>query len=152
MPRPTRANGRPGTKVIPPRWGALHAQAAAGTRTDATVDVRVPGTTPRWNNDRKRTEATDATPFATKVPARILALTASTNTSTQDAADDTVRVIGYRISVPLGKANDARLLPGVLVDVVSCSDPLLVGRTLRVEDVVRGSHRFERDLLCTLND
>lgn len=157
MPRPQRAYGRPGTTVIPPDWGTSHAPVAEGTMPDR-VSLRAPGGTGSgWNETEKRTDVTPFTPFATDVPARIQALTERRGAGAeQTTADDLVRVAGYLVSLPLtADGVDDVVVDGesdTLIDVTTSADPLLAGKTLRVADIVRGSSRFERNLLCTLND
>lgn len=152
MPRPQRAYGRPGTQVIPPDWETSHAQVMTGTFPDL-VSLRAPGGTPAWNPGNHRTEVTANTPFATRVPARIHAIGADAQNT---AADDVVRVAGYDVWLPLdGDGVDAIVVDGeqdTLIDVTSSQDPMLTGKTLQVTGVIRGTSRFERHLLATLND
>lgn len=125
----------------------------------ATVALRAPGTSSNSHFDGAlhRTVTTGPAPFAVDVPARVQALTERRGAGpAQDAADDMVRVAGYLVSLPLsGDGVDQIVVDGetnTLIDVTASSDPLLTGKTLRVADIVRGTNRFERDLLCTLND
>ena len=138
--------------VIPDDWAASHAQVAAGFMTAATVSLRKPGGTgSHFNAGTGRTETTPFPPFATNVPARILAMTEGQVPPT-DAVDDQIRILGYRVSIPRSHA-EVDLLPNAIVTVLTCDgDPLLVGRELQVTDVVRGTHLFERDMFATLND
>lgn len=146
--RPQRAMGRPGTPVIPAGWETSHGTVAAATMT-ATVNLRKPGGTKTWNTTTRRTEYTGASPYATAQPARIQAQTVRTVRSGQEeVAEETLQIAGYLVAIAL----DQEPAAGDLVDVTASSDPLLTGRTLRIHDVVRGSLRFERDLLCTLAD
>jgi hypothetical protein len=70
----------------------------------------------------------------------------------QDAAGDLLHVAGYLVTVPLD--GTAEVKPGDLLDVDASytDDPTLAGRSLLVEDVVRGSLEVERALHCTLTD
>jgi hypothetical protein len=151
MPRPQRAYGRPGSTVFPAGWDTSHAAVLASQMPDR-VSLRAAGGVPTWNPATNRTETTPATPFATSVPARIAAIGADHDVVTND---DLVRVAGYDIFLPLtGDGVDALDVDGsadTLVDVTSSADPMLVGKTLRVTGVVRGSTRLERHLLATLN-
>jgi hypothetical protein len=148
MPRPTRAYGRPGTKVIPDDWAASHGIVVGNTWMASTVNLRVAGDTPGAQVDG-RTQVTPNAPFATAVPANITALTEST-VDASDVVDDQVRVLGYLVTIPAATPVTS-LDEGVLVDVVSSPDPLLAGQTLTVTDIVRGSRLLERALVCTLN-
>jgi hypothetical protein len=143
-------NGSGRRTVLPADWPGSVAAVAEGFMTRATVNLRSASVTTGYDTGTNRTVATPQTPFATSVPARILGLT-QVRIPPADAVGAQVRVVDYRVSIPVTQA-DVRLEPGLLVDVVTCSDPLLVGRTLQVSDVVRGSHLLERDLICTLND
>lgn len=147
MPRPTRSYGRPGTPVIPADWQASHAAVAVGTMT-ATVSLRKPGTTSVFNEDTGQTEYTPLPAYTTGQPARIQAYRATAIDRAKDVADETLRVTGYLVTLPWAVSVDE----GDLVDVSSCTDPELAGRSLLVIDLVRGSLRFERDVFCTINN
>jgi hypothetical protein len=119
--------------------------------TEATISLRKPGGTGTPSTPALgRTVSTANAPFATGVPARILALTES-SVPPQDAVEDQVRVLGYRISVPRDTTTTG-LDEGDLVTVTTCTgDPMLVGAEFKVTDIVRGTHRFQRDLIADLN-
>lgn len=138
--------------VLPDDWAAHHAQVAEGLMTQATISLRKPGGTgSHFDAGVGHTVTTPFPPFAADVPARILALT-EVRVPPADAVDDQIRIIGYRVSIPRGHA-EADLLPSAVITVITCDgDLLLEGRELEVSDVVRGTHLFERDLICTLND
>ena len=144
------SNGRPGTAVIPTGWAASLRPAAVGTMT-ATVSVRHKGSTTVF--DGTQTVTTPLPSYAADVPARVLAVT--TKEHTVVAAGDPVHVRGYLVTVPVAFDN-ADAAGGVaeedLVTVTACDDWALVGKTLRVDDLIRGSDVVERDLFCTLND
>lgn len=138
------ATGRPGTEVIPTGWAAGHQAAADGTKT-ARVALRLPGTTSRWDEASQSTVTEPYAPYASDVPARVQALANDARVIT--AAEQTVTVTGYLIAVPADLAPQR----GHIVTVSGSGDPLLDGRELKVDDVVRGSLRFERDLYCSLS-
>ena len=146
VPRPNRSYGRPGTRVIPADWETSHAPVAESTMT-ATVDLRKPGSTTSFNEGTGQTEYVPLAPYATAQPARVQAYRETAIDRTRDVADETVRVAGYLVTLPLASNPSA----GDLVDVTACTDPQLAGRTLLVVDTVRGSLRFERDVFCTIN-
>lgn len=131
------ATGRPGTRVIPDGWADAHQTALAGTRT-ATVALR-----------HARTTRDPAAPYAAGIPARIQALLAGGKTA--EVASDTVSVRGYLVTLPLDQTA-AAVKAGDLIDVTTADDPQLTGMTLHVQDVVRGSLLFERDIFCTLDN
>jgi hypothetical protein len=138
--------------VVPDDWATHHAPVAEGLMTQATISLRKPGSAgTHFDPALGHTVAAPYTPFATDVPARILALT-EVRVPPADAVDDQIRILGYRVSIARSHA-EAALLPSAIITVITCpGDPLLVGRELEVSDVVRGTHLFERDLICTLND
>jgi hypothetical protein len=145
--RAQRAYGRPGTRVIPAGWGASHAAVIEG-RLSAVVDLTDPATaTKTWDEELKRTVLA-ATPYAADVPAAIQVIfTGYSNNSGEDAAEERLQVAGYRITVPHGQA----VTPGHEVTVTACDgDSTLTGRTFSVAEVLRGSERFQRDLMCRL--
>jgi len=153
--RPRRAYGRPGTAVLPERWAFEHGVVADGFAS-ATVNIREAGGTP---GDFDETTGTTPTvpfePFAELVPAAVKPLGADQSMSPGVVvAGDVVKVTGYLLSLPVGfeGLDDPLLGEGALVDVVTCDDPLLEGRTLTVTDAVRGTDRMTRDLIATVND
>jgi hypothetical protein len=118
----------------------------------ATVNIRRAGSSgTHWDEALGRTVATPYAPFAVAVPADVQPLTAGGAAS--DAVDQQVWVLGYRVAVPRNTApTTAQLDEGILIDVISCpSDPLLDGTTMKVNDVIRGTHRFQRILIADAN-
>lgn len=113
------------------------------------VNLRVAGGTPVFNPDTGRSDVTPNAPFASDVAANITAITDST-VQAADVVDDQVRVLGYLVTIPADTAA-TDLDENILVDVISSPDPMLVGVTLTVTDIVRGSRLFERALVCDLN-
>jgi hypothetical protein len=146
MPRATHAQGRPGTPVIPTDWAATHQVPAQKTMVGATATLRNPGTVQAWSVPLEQMVAVPKTPYAVDQPCRALAL--SQQAKEVVAADDPETVADYLIVVP------AALEPAEkdLVTIACPSDPLLDGRVLEVQQVVRGSIRWERDLMCNLVD
>ena len=107
--------------------------------------LRQPGTDQAWDTDRADGPV-PKTPYAVDQPCRVQAL--ARRPATSQRADDTETVADYLVVVP------AELDPAEqdLVAVTGTDDPLLDGRRLEVQQVVRGSIRLERDLFCTLID
>lgn len=145
MTRPVRAQGRPGTEVIPSRWEAEHRPVVEKTMT-AAVQIRLPGSTQTWNPSTKRNDLTPIAPYFTGA-ARIQALTAQARRIT--TGDDAELVADYLVVVPASVDTAAQ---GHLVTVVASGDTGLDGRVLLVQQVEYGTERFERDLFCTLTD
>lgn len=130
-------------------WEAAHAPVVEGFMTEATINLRKPGATTHWDEGLGRVVSVPFTPFAYHVPARIAPLTSS---GPSDVVDQQVFILGYKVAVPASVApTTAQLDEGIEIAVLTCTDPLLVGATLRVTDVVRGTHRLERVLLTDLN-
>lgn len=129
---------------------------ATGTMPDR-VSLRVPGGTgPTWNESTHRSEVIPFAPFAVDVPARVQARSRAPGSELL-VADDLVPDAHYLVSLPMTGTTgvDSIVVDGendTLIDVTASPDPLLVGKTLRTVAIVLGSHRFERVLLCTLNE
>ncbi|MDN4173922.1 DUF6093 family protein [Nocardioides sp. SOB77] len=141
MPRRLHT-GRPGTRALPAGWAAAQQPVVETTMLDATVALREPGTTQDWSEADQENVAT-AKPAYWTGGARIQALAAGRTVVT---ADDPEATADYLISVSAAVAP----IETHLLTVTASSDPALTGRTFTVDQVVRGSHRFERDLFCTL--
>lgn len=149
MPRPTRAQGRPGAAVIPTGWVAGHQPAVNKTMT-AACTLRQPGTRQSWDAEAEQNLAVPNDPYY-EGGARVQAL--ATQAREVPVADDPTTVAQYLVVVDAaaGVSGD-RVGPaeGDLVTVAGSGDPLLDGQELRVVQVVMGSLRFERDLFCVL--
>lgn len=145
MPRPTQATGRPGTEVIPHNWETAHRVVLEGTLR-GRVALREPGTQQGWSDAEEQNVAVAKAPYATAVPARVLALSGQARVI--QLADDTEVIADYLVVIPAHHV----VAGGHLVDITDSTDPDLTGRALRVEKVARGTERFERDLFCTLDD
>ncbi|WP_248582597.1 DUF6093 family protein [Nocardioides sp. InS609-2] len=131
--------------VIPDDWAAHHAPVAEGTMLDGTIALREPGTVQTWSDELERNVATPKTPYFTG-GCRIQALTGQARVIA--VAEDDETIADYLITVP----RDVEPLEGHLARVTAVDDAVLINRTLRVERVVRGTQRFERDIFCTLAD
>lgn len=135
--------------AIPDDWQETHAAVVTQNyQTTATVLLRKPGGTTAWNEALGRTTTVPFQPFVANVPAKLTPLTANDVT----VVDERAWVLGYRVSLPRDVApSPTQLDEGIEVVVQTCSDPMLVGVTMRVSEVVRGSLRFERDLIAQVN-
>ena len=151
MPRPTRAQGRPGTEVIPAQWQESHGVVAAKTMT-FTVNLRHPGTTMAYDHSVGHSVATPLAPSPTNVPTRVQAHRETAQDSERVQGEESVRVTGYLVTLPLS-TDLTGLATGDLIDFpADCPDPLLAGAHLRIVDLIRGSLRFERDVFAVIND
>lgn len=144
--RPTRAQGRPGTPVIPATWAASHRPVVDRTM-NGTAALRHPGTTQTWDDELEQNVEAPLDPFAT-VSCRVQAL--ATQARPVVTAGDREVVAQYLVVVP-ASTGTSELLELDLVTLTDTGDPLLDGRTLTVAQVVYGTERFERDLFCTLD-
>lgn len=137
--------GRPGTPVIPAAWQAIGATVFADT-FDCTVKVGPAGGAPAWNEATGQTETPMANPIYDG-PASISV--AANSTATVDVADDQIPLVRYLVELPV---DTAAITDEHFVLVVASPDPMLTGRRLDINAVVRGSRRFTRLLLCGLPD
>lgn len=110
----------------------------------AVVALRLPGWASR-ELDEESAEYTEVPhePYFTG-PCRVRALGGADQPV---VGDNTYTVGAYLVTVPVEAAEVAE---GHLATVTGSGDPLLDGRELRVDDVVRGSQLVERELICTL--
>lgn len=148
MPRAMHAQGRPSTRVIPGDWNTTHSpvvdRAARGR-----CALRAPGDTQTWDGTEMQTSST--TPYWTG-PCRVQAVGNGLAANSKITVEDREFTADYLVVVP----HDVDALPGHLVDLlpqpsdVAGADGLLVGMTVRVEQVTFGTERWERDLFCTL--
>jgi len=147
--RPQRAYGRPGTAVIPADWGLSHAPVAAGTR-NATGTLRHAadgGDEAGWDPVNRVTVPPEGSVYATDITARIQSLITHRSDSNVVVAEDVVITASYLVTVDL----DLESVEGDTFTVATCAgDSTLVDQIFRVEHVVRGTERFERDLYCNL--
>lgn len=142
--RPTQLTGRPGSRVIPPNWGRNHQPVLETTMLDATCELRPPGSQQLWDPDLEEMVAVPKSAYYAG-GCRIQAMTNDARQAV--AADDPETVTRYLITLPAG-VDEAAI--GHLLKVTASDDDALTGRSLTVADVILGSHRFERDLICTL--
>jgi hypothetical protein len=137
-------------RAVPASWGRDHAPVAATTR-NATVTLSHAGTvgdnTDGWSSDARATTPTPDTPYATGTTARIQALT-SLRAGSVLAAEESVVEGRYLVTVDLDLP--ARVGDEVVVTQCPGDVQLLQGESLRVDQVIAGTDRAERDLFCTL--
>ncbi|RCK68271.1 hypothetical protein DT076_16615 [Desertihabitans brevis] len=135
---------RPGFQVIPDGWEAHHTPTAAGQATgrgrlvrrgDLVFDPATNTQTHTW----EQVWPADAE----DTPIRVQQLN---RTRTDDVADQEITDHDYRVMFPRGC--DAAEV-GLYVEVTAASDGQLVGQRLRVTDVLLGTLRWQRDLICT---
>lgn len=141
---------RPGSHVIHLDWARHHRPVAAATHT-ATVAIRRPGGTPGvFDPDTGRTPVEPFTSHHSGT-ARIQVLTAAEQETLVGGQE--VTTLGYRVTVDHDAATGAvDFAVNDLVDVTAVDDngdPTLVGRTLTVVAVARGSLAWERVLAAT---
>lgn len=146
MPRKTRDQGRPGTKVFPADWEISHAIVVGKTYT-AHVKIyehNTDGNAPVLNADFTYASGAPATVLYDAM-ARIQALGNSMDAQVL-TADQAASTAGYLIVID----REAADIPvGSIVQVTESTDPTLdTARRMVVRKVARGSLRWERDLWC----
>jgi hypothetical protein len=134
--------------VIPADWQTHHSTVVDEATEDVacTVTIGPPdGGVPAYDATNGYTVST-GTPVYTG-PAGIMPV--SSKERLLVVAEEQIATLLYRVTL----LADAE---GVTVDhvvrVTSCDDPDLIGKTLTVGTIERGSRRFSRILLATLND
>lgn len=135
--------------AVAPDWESTYGPVVTQQwQTEATVTLKKPGGTSGWSEVAGRTVTVPFPPFADDIPAKISPITAGEVASVEERD----WVLGYRVAVPYNLApTTGQLDEGIEVVVVTCSDPMLEGVTMRVSEVVRGTHRFERELVAQVN-
>jgi len=143
MPRPRRAQGRPGTPVIPADWETSHAPVVSKTMTTPCV-IR---------NAQPGTPAFDVALGHSVRPAGFVLYTGNSRVQVLNAQDAGARIgeqdqqtAAYLVVIDREAAN----IPlGATIEFPTATDPTLLGnRRLVVRKTARGSLRFERDLYC----
>jgi hypothetical protein len=146
MQRHHTGSGR--RRVVPADWGRNHAPVAAGTR-NATGTLRHAaegGDQADWDPVDRVTVPLDGAAYAADVTARIQSLVTHRSDAQVEVAEDLVITASYLVTVDL----DLEATEGDTFTVATCTDTTLVDQIFRVEHVVRGTERFERDLFCNL--
>jgi hypothetical protein len=145
--RPQRTPA-PAPPVVPARLGRNHAPVAAGTR-NATGTLRRHAADRRqagWDPDTRTTTPDAGTAYAEHITARIQSLVTHRSDAQVVVAEDVVITASYLVTVD----RDLEVIEGDAFTVETCPRLHLVDRILRVEHVVLGTERFERDLFCNL--
>lgn len=146
VPRPTRSQGRPGTRVIPTHWERDHAPVVEKTLTGVCSIYPAPeagGAEPVMAPDLSWT-VPDVDPLYADVPCRVQHHTGSTNP--QDQAGQGVMTSEYLVVVPY--ALDGITARCVVIFTASNDPDLNTTPALYVRDPLVGTLRFERDLMC----
>lgn len=136
----------PGTRVIHDRFSEHHRPVSTGSMKARCTITRAgtgPGT---YNESTGKTDPPAPTPVGTAQRCRVQARAATDRVA--KVGDQLLTLRGYLVSLP----HDA---PDVHVDdlvtITAADDALLVGRVLKVLDVVYASEQWERDLTCEDN-
>jgi hypothetical protein len=138
-----------GTRVIPSGWSDHHRPVVAGTRTGTVAWRKPAGTKGAFNGATGTQAATPATAYFTG-SARIQALAEAGATS--ETGGQQVTITGYLVTVAWDATDQFEVDDlGEVAAVDANGDPGLVGKTLIVKSVARGSLVWERDLYCTLD-
>ena len=144
MPRPTRAQGRPGTQVISADWETSHAPVVRKTCTATCKVWAAADNAPSINADLSYDAASDTVLYTGSCRIQVLNIGDSTRT----LGEEYQAKAGYLVVID--RDANSTIDRGCVVEVTASSDPSLLaaGRRLAVARVDRGSLRFERDLYC----
>lgn len=142
--------GRPGTVVIPADWGQRHAAVIDETH-HSTVRIGPAGGVPTRNPGTRQMETAPAAPVYVGRATLMLA-SAVGGLPGQPAVvlEDEVSVVTYEVTLPYAASSAVEVGHDITVDD-NDPDPMLAGQVLRVAAIERGSRRFSRVLLATLN-
>lgn len=136
----------PKSSVIPAGWSDHHRPTATSTMT-SVCDVTRAGTGEgTYNPGTGQTTPPAGTTVQLDVPCRIQA---EIRDYVVDAGDEPVSFHRYLVTLPY---DVAQVLVDDLVTVTASEDAQLVGKSLRVRDVLFGSLQWERDLRCEMNE
>lgn len=149
MPRTRQSQGRPGTPVVPAGWSTSHGAVIARALTAATVAIGPNGGTTAWNEGTGQTETTAAAAVY-EGAASVMAVSDTARILTAVADPTSTRV--YDVTLPLAGTGVDNIRPDHVITVTACDDAQLVGKTLSISGIERGSARFSRVLLAVLND
>lgn len=142
--------GRSGTVVIPTNWGAAHGQVVDKTHP-SLVRIGPAGGTPTRNPGTRQVETVAAQPVYVGAATLMLA-SAVGGLPGQPAVvvEDEVAEVAYEVKLPYAASALVQVGHDITVDATD-PDPMLAGQVLRVASIERGSRRFSRVLLATLN-
>ncbi len=143
MPRPIRAQGRPGTRVIPADWSRSHAPVVAKTLTaECVITAPAGGAAGKIKDDLTYDPAEAAAAY--QGPARVQAL--SDSARARIFGEESHVEAAYLVVIDLD--SDATIGRGHVVRFTSINDDRLTAATLVVDRALIGSERWERDLYC----
>lgn len=150
MPRARQSTGRKGTPIIPKSWATAPRHISEQTLT-VPVSLRHPGTT------RSTVSGVIVhTPLAAYWTGLCRVIPREAQARDADTAGDTVIESGYVLVLPAEVddplAGDLATIGAIDATTHPDVDAALAGRTLRVDRVLYGSTRSQRDLVCTLTD
>lgn len=147
MPRSRRAQGRPGTRVIPTTWGRDHAPVVTKAMR-GTCQALPPGDGALvFDPTEKISKRGDVDPTYDG-PCRIQILNAQDQSAV--VAEQAQITVGYLVTLSLLEPGADEITTAHRIKVTATDeDPSLVGKTLSITSLVRGTERFERDLFCT---
>lgn len=141
----------PNTRVIPAGWSAHHRPVVADTWT-ATVTLRRPGYQAGSDDFDPVTGTRTGTPHPVHFTGTARIQVQPILGGEDVAGDQEITTYGYLVAVDLATSGGTQV--GDLVDVTAVDDngdASLVGRTLTVTGVGRGSLVWERDLYAIDN-
>lgn len=142
MPRPNRAHGRPGTRVIPKAWEESHRPVI-----DRTLSGRCTITAPSQPSDlqvKADLSYEDRDPVAPAFDGPFRAQQLNAKESAGLVGDQEQITAGYLVVVQA----DADVVVRSTLRIREATDATFVGRRLIVRKIARGSLLWERDLWC----
>jgi hypothetical protein len=134
---------RPGSRVIPAGWVEHHRPVAEATFIGAKIRLRDPAddTVGEFDEDTGTRPVVKAAPYYDG-PCRVQQ---QKQPQVGTTGDQRVSTHDYLVAVPIAVTAVAG---GHIGEVYECAaDPTLIGRPLKVTDVMRGSLAWERDLI-----
>lgn len=135
----------PSTRVFH-RDFSTHHQPVANGRMTATCRVEKPGIGTTWDST---TESTVPAAPTVIIASSICAVQEYMRAKAADQAGQVVTERRYRVSLP---ADVPKIeVKSHVVILTATGDANMVGRTFYIDDVLFGSERFERDLICLDN-
>ena len=136
---------RPNSRVIPAGWEARHRPVAEATMT-VVIEFRNPAddVLGEFDEETGTRPVVKATPYYTG-PCRVQQ---QKQPQVGATGDQRISSHDYLVTIP---ADVTAVAVGHVGVVTESSDASLVGRALKVTDVMRGSLIWERDLICIDN-
>ena len=135
-------HGRPGTRVIPDDWGERHAPAASQAHT-ATCEIRGPDVLGAFD---PVTGAYDVEPGPLRYSGGCRVQRVNRQALYGTVSDQQLPAADYLVSIDRSATT---VTINDIVKITASEDAQLTGQSFPVVDVIVGSMRVTRDLLCS---